>query len=46
MWLFREVSAPYLFVIAQINPAIRWRSKDFRLRWGGLVEAIEEKVRL
>jgi ceramide glucosyltransferase len=43
MWLYREVSAPYLFVVAQINPAIQWRSKDFRLRWGGLVEAIEHK---
>lgn len=29
-WLFREISAPYLFLIAQINPAIQWRTKYFR----------------
>jgi ceramide glucosyltransferase len=42
-WLFREISAPYLFFLAQLNPAIQWRSKYFRLRWGGLVEPLGEK---
>ena len=44
MWLFREVSAPYLFFLAQLNPVIHWRSKFFKLRWGGLVEPLSEKV--
>jgi hypothetical protein len=44
MWLFRELSAPYLFFLAQLNPSIKWRSSYFRLRWGGLVEPVGEKV--
>ena len=35
-WLYREVSAPFLFFSAQWNPAIRWRSKEFKLNWGGV----------
>lgn len=46
MWLFRELSAPYLFLAAQWNPRIRWRTKEFRLKWGGMAESIESKVRL
>ena len=40
MWLFRELSAPYLFLAAQWNPHIRWRTNEFRLLWGGLAEVI------
>ena len=45
-WLFRELSSPYVFVSAQWNPAVRWRTREFRLRWGGVAEAVEKKVRL
>ena len=38
MWLFREVSSPYLFVLAQIDPDIKWRSHSFRLKFGGTAE--------
>ena len=38
MWLFREVSSPYLFVLAQIDPDIQWRSHSFRLKFGGTAE--------
>lgn len=44
MWLFREFSAPYLFCLAQFNPVIQWRSKFFKLKWGGMVEPLGEKV--
>lgn len=45
MWVFREVSAPYLFLVAVLSPDIRWRTKDFRLRWGGIAEPIERNDR-
>jgi len=38
MWLFREVSAPYLFFLAQLNPVIQWRSKFFKLRSRDLIK--------
>ena len=36
--LFRECGAPYLFLNALLHPSIRWRSKEFRLHWGGKAE--------
>ena len=44
MWIYREISAPVLFVLAQMEPDIRWRTKYFRLKWGGLVEPVEHKI--
>ena len=41
-WLFREVTSPYVFFSAQLNPVIRWRTKQFRLRWGGVAEPVGE----
>ena len=38
--MFRECGAPYIFLHALCNPAIRWRNLEFRLRWGGVAEAI------
>jgi len=43
MWLFRECGAPYIFMHALCNPGIRWRNLEFRLRWGGVAEAIMVK---
>lgn len=40
-WLFRECSGPYLFLHAVISPDIRWRSRVFRLAWGGLAQEIK-----
>jgi len=40
MWMFREAGAPYLFLHAILNPAIRWRTLEFRLKWGGEAEAL------
>ena len=34
-WLFREFSGPYLFCNALWNPAIRWRTRVYKLAWGG-----------
>lgn len=35
-WLFRELTGPYLFLHALWNPAIRWRTRTFKLHWGGI----------
>lgn len=43
-WLFREVSSPYLLLAAHLNPTIRWKTRSFRLRWGGKAEPIGEIV--
>jgi hypothetical protein len=42
MWLFREVSSPYLFILAQIDPDIKWRSHSFRVKFGGIAELKEQ----
>ena len=42
MWLFREVSSPYLFILAQIDPDIKWRAHSFRLKFGGIAELREQ----
>ena len=43
-WLFREVSSPYLLLAAHFNPTIRWKTRSFRLRWGGKAEPVGEIV--
>lgn len=35
-WLFRELSGPYLFLHALWKPAIRWRTRTYKLQWGGV----------
>uniref|UniRef100_A0A182P5V0 ceramide glucosyltransferase n=1 Tax=Anopheles epiroticus TaxID=199890 RepID=A0A182P5V0_9DIPT len=35
-WAFREISGPYLFFNALFNPAIRWRTRVYKLAWGGV----------
>lgn len=41
-WLFRELSGPYLFLHALWNPAIRWRTRTYKLRWGGIAYELPE----
>lgn len=43
-WLFRECSGPYLFLHALLDPEIKWRSRVFRLAWGGVAQ--EKKLRI
>ncbi|XP_059469789.1 ceramide glucosyltransferase [Neocloeon triangulifer] len=45
-WLFRECSGPYLFICALIDQTIQWRTRTFRLRWGGIAEEIKPKIKL
>ncbi|PSN47867.1 Ceramide glucosyltransferase [Blattella germanica] len=45
-WLFRECSSPYLFLHALWDPAIRWRARTYRLKWGGIAEELKPKVKV
>jgi ceramide glucosyltransferase len=45
-WLFREVTAPFLFLHAVFSPQIQWRQGCYKLKWGGQVEEILLKVKL
>lgn len=40
-WLIREFTALFIFLRAITNPLVVWRSKKFRLKWGGLAEEVE-----
>eukprot|EP00092_Neocalanus_flemingeri_P005777 GFUD01006219.1.p1 GENE.GFUD01006219.1~~GFUD01006219.1.p1 ORF type:complete len:429 (+),score=27.92 GFUD01006219.1:820-2106(+) len=44
MWMFRECGAPYLFLHAILNPAIRWRTLEFKLKWGGKAEPLPART--
>ncbi|XP_066993687.2 ceramide glucosyltransferase [Anabrus simplex] len=45
-WLFRECSSPYLFLHALWDPAIRWRGRTYKLKWGGIAEELKPKVKV
>jgi len=45
-WLFRECSSPYLYLHALWDPAIRWRERTYRLKWGGVAEELKPKVKV
>ena len=38
------MSSPYLLLAAHFNPTIRWKTRSFRLRWGGKAEPVGEIV--
>jgi ceramide glucosyltransferase len=44
-WLFREFSGPYLFFHAIWNPAIRWRTRVYKLAWGGIAYELSQKIK-
>ncbi|XP_045604183.1 ceramide glucosyltransferase [Procambarus clarkii] len=43
-WLFREVSALFIFLHAVWNPVISWRTGSFKLRWWGVAEPVNTRV--
>ncbi|XP_050497266.1 ceramide glucosyltransferase-B [Diabrotica virgifera virgifera] len=40
-WLFRELSGPYLFLVALCHPEIKWRNRVFKLTWGGMAQEVK-----
>ncbi|CAH2003523.1 unnamed protein product [Acanthoscelides obtectus] len=44
-WLFRECSGPYLFLLAVLDPTIKWRNRVFRLSWGGIAQEIKPRIK-
>ncbi|XP_037949622.1 ceramide glucosyltransferase-like [Teleopsis dalmanni] len=45
-WLFRELSGPYLFLNALWSPAIRWRTRTYKLQWGGIAYELPANTNL
>lgn len=43
-WLFREFTGLPIFLHAVSHPQIKWRSRAYRLRWGGVAEDYIKKV--
>ena len=46
MWMYREVTLPYLYVISLLHRDIKWGTKRFRLKFGGIAELNEEEVQV
>ncbi|XP_022915093.1 ceramide glucosyltransferase [Onthophagus taurus] len=44
-WLFRECSGPYLFLHAIFDPEIKWRSRIYKLAWGGVAQEIKPRIK-
>lgn len=44
-WLLSETVRPYLFLQALLDPLIQWRSRVYRLKWGGLAEEVKAKIK-
>ncbi|XP_067211180.1 ceramide glucosyltransferase [Linepithema humile] len=44
-WLLSEISRPYLFFQAVLDPLIQWRSRVYKLKWGGVAEEVKAKVK-
>lgn len=45
-WILSEVTWPAMTVRSLWDPAVRWRSRTFRLRWGGIAEELKPKIKL
>lgn len=45
-WLFREISGPYLLLNALWNPSIRWRTRIYKLAWGGIAQELTSKTKI
>lgn len=39
-WLYRESTALFIFLKALLQPTVTWRSRTYKLKWGGLAEEI------
>ena len=42
IWVYRELTVPYLYVTSFLSPDIKWGSKRFRLKFGGVAEVLKE----
>lgn len=44
-WWLREAVGPSLFALALWKPQVRWRSRVYRLAWGGLAQELKPKAK-
>ena len=42
IWVYRELTVPYLYITSFLSPDIKWGSKRFRLKFGGVAEVLKE----
>lgn len=45
-WIISEISGPAIIFKALWDPVVRWRTRVFRLKWGGVAEEIVPKIKL
>lgn len=45
-WLVREFTALFVFLKALSNPLVVWRSRVFKLRWGGYAEELNSREQI
>jgi ceramide glucosyltransferase len=45
-WLFRECTTTYLLLKATASPYLVWRSKTYKLFWGGSGEEVRSSKQL
>lgn len=43
-WLFRELLGPYVFFTAIWDPVIKWRTRSYKLRWGGIADEYNQYI--
>jgi len=45
-WILSEATWPAMTIKSLWDPVLRWRSRTYRLRWGGVAEEIKPKIKL
>lgn len=45
-WLLRELSGPYLFISSLWNPSIKWRTRLYKLDWGGVAYELSSNEKM
>lgn len=45
-WIINEISGPAIILRALWDPTVRWRTRTFRIKWGGVAEEIKPKIKL
>ncbi|KAI5639187.1 glycosyl transferase family 21 domain-containing protein [Phthorimaea operculella] len=44
-WVWSELCAPFVLLIALLNPEIAWRTRCYRLDWGGRAHELKPKLK-
>lgn len=44
-WMWSEICAPFVLIIAVLQPDIAWRARTYRLDWGGRAHELKPKLK-